>query len=244
MSVETAILLTAGVLVVAFLYSTVGHGGGSGYIAVMAIAGLAPPIIKPTALFLNILVASIGTWQFYRAGYFSWRTFWPFAALAVPGAFVGGYLQLPARPLAILIGCVLLYSAVRFFIPVGVEREPQLPPLAASLGTGAVLGFTSGLVGVGGGIFLTPLLILLRWARTRTASAVSAAFILVNSIAGLAGSFAGTGSIPRGVVPLAAAVIVGGVAGSYLGSRRLSVPVIRKLLAFVLLVAAGKLLFV
>ena len=243
MASETLVLLAAGVLVVAFLYSSVGHAGASGYIAVMALAGLSPAFIKPTALALNILVACLSSWQFYRAGYFSWRLFWPFAALAVPCAYLGGYLHLPARLFNVVLGVVLLYSAIRFLMPAKAEAQARPPSLPVALGVGAGLGFISGLAGVGGGIFLTPLLIILGWARTKTASAVSAVFILVNSIAGLAGTVASTGTPPPVAIPLGLAVIAGGAAGSYLGSHRFSVTLIKRLLACVLTIAALKLLF-
>ncbi len=242
MSDATLLLLAAGMLVIAFLYSSVGHAGASGYIAVMALAGLSPGFIKPTALALNILVACLSSWQFYRAGHFRWRIFWPFALLAVPCAFLGGYLHLPARAFNALLGVVLIYSAIRFVLPGGVEGEPRPPAIPVALGVGAGLGLVSGLAGVGGGIFLTPLLILMRWARTKTASAVSAVFILVNSVAGLAGTFVGTRGLPTLALPLGVAVVVGGAAGSYLGSHRFSVAVIKRLLACVLAIAAVKLL--
>ncbi len=243
MTGETLILLAAAVLVVAFLYSSVGHAGASGYIAVMALAGLAPAAIRPTALTLNILVACLSSWQFWRAGHFSWRLFWPFAALAVPCAFLGGSAHLPTRAFNILLGLVLLYSAIRFLVPTRAEGEPHPPSVPVALGVGAGLGFVSGLAGVGGGIFLTPLLIILGWARTKSASAVSAVFILVNSIAGLAGTFLSTRALPGVALPLGAAVIIGGAAGSYLGSHHFSVALIKKLLACVLAIAALKLLF-
>lgn len=243
MSPENLVLLSAAVMIVAFLYSSVGHAGASGYIAVMALAGLSPVFIKPTALTLNILVACLSSWQFYRAGHFSWRLLWPFAALGVPFAFLGGALHLPVRWFNVLIGVVLLYSAVRFLRPAAAEAEPSEPKLPVALGVGAGLGFISGLAGVGGGIFLTPLLIMMRWARTKTASAVSAVFILVNSIAGLGGTIATTGVLPSLTLPLSVAVLVGGGAGSYLGSHRFSVPVIKRLLAGVLVIAALKLVF-
>ncbi len=235
------VLLTAAVLAVAFLYSTVGHAGASGYIAVMTIAGLAPAAIKPTALILNIIVACIAFWQFRRAGHFSWRLFWPFAALSVPAAFVGGAVHPPSRVFGVVVGLALLYSAVSFLLPAAGEREPRPPAVPLCLAVGAALGFVSGLVGVGGGIFLTPLLVHAGWARAKPASAVSALFILVNSIAGLAGTAAAR-AVPFLAAPLAAAVIAGGSFGSYLGSRRFSVPVIRRLLACVLFVASIKLL--
>ena len=242
MTPDQLLILTLGVLVVAFLYSSVGHAGASGYIAVMSLLSLAPDVIKPTALTLNILVASIGTWQFWRAGYFSWRLFWPFALLAVPLAFVGGYLNLPAQVFKVLVGIILLYSAVRFMIPAPVEREAREPPRAVALASGGFIGLLAGLTGTGGGIFLTPLLLLAGWARVKTAAAVSALFILLNSIAGLVGNIGSTKRFPAFALVLVAAAGVGGLVGSYLGSRRFDPAVIKKLLAVVLVIAGTKLI--
>lgn len=236
-------MLAVGVLVVAFLYSSVGHAGASGYIAVMTLCGLTPDEIKPAALSLNILVAALGTWQFRRAGHFSWRLFWPLAAASIPAAFLGGYVNLPTKAFKILAGLVLLASAARFFFDPPAEPPEKHPSRLASLGIGAGLGLLSGLTGTGGGIFLTPLGIFLRWDKTKTIAAVSAAFILVNSISGLTGHVQKTGTLP-GVVPiLAAAALAGGAAGSYYGSMRLHHTTIKRLLAVVLLVAGFKLIF-
>lgn len=243
MSPEILPLLTLGVLLIAFLYSSVGHAGASGYIAVMALFSVAPGVIKPTALALNILVASLAAYQFWRAGHFSWRLFWPFGLIAIPMAFLGGFLNLPTQAFKILVGIVLLVSAARFLIHPPEESEPQAPSKALALGTGAGLGLLAGLTGTGGGIFLTPLVIFMHWARTKTASAVSAVFILGNSIAGLAGNVSATQQIPALVLPLAAAVVIGGAAGSYLGSRKLPHSAIKRLLAIVLIIAGSKLIF-
>jgi uncharacterized membrane protein YfcA len=243
MPVDYLLLLCLAILVVAFLYSSVGHAGASGYIAVMTLFGLAPMVIKPAALVLNILVATLTTWQFWRAGHFSWRLFWPFALLSVPFAFIGGYLNLPTHIFKILVGVVLLYSAARFLFETVSDREPHNPakPIAISIGAG--LGLLSGLTGTGGGIFLTPLLIFMRWAKTKTASAVSALFILVNSVSGLLGNISGTRQLPLFALPLVAAAVSGGAVGSYLGSRQFSPNFIKKLLAVVLTIAGFKLIF-
>jgi uncharacterized protein len=244
MSTETLVFLTAAVLVVAFLYSSVGHAGASGYIAVMSLFNLAPAEIKPTALVLNVLVASIATWQFWRAGHFSWRLFWPFAVISVPMAFVGGWVDLPAHAFKVLVGVVLLFSAFRFLFsgsaPDVVAEEPR--PLVA-LPIGAGLGLLAGLTGTGGGIFLTPLLLFKRWARARSAAAVSALFILVNSVAGLLGNLGSARNVPSFAIVLAAAAVIGGTLGSYLGSRRFPPVAIRRSLALVLLIAGAKLIF-
>jgi uncharacterized membrane protein YfcA len=231
------------VCVIAFLYSSVGHAGASGYIAAMALCGLSPIVIRPTALVLNILVASIGSLQFWRAGYFSWKLFWPFALLSIPAAYFGGYLQLPASVLKILLGLVLFFSAVRLIFRRGDPATVSPPSTPAAIGVGAGVGFLSGLTGTGGGIFLTPLLLFCSWARIKQAAAVSALFILVNSIAGLAGHFTANHSIPSLAIVLAAAAVMGGILGSHLGSRRFPVRTISLLLATVLIIAGAKLIF-
>ena len=236
------ILLFLAVGVIAFLYSSVGHAGASGYIATMTLFGLAPTVIRPTALVLNILVASIGTFQFWRAGYFSWKLFWPFALLSIPAAYLGGYLQPSASVLRILIGLVLLFSAARLIFRRGDPPKTESPPQLTAITVGTGLGFLSGLTGTGGGIFLTPLLLFCRWAHIRQAAAVSALFILVNSIGGLVGYFTAKHSIPSLGVFLAAAAVTGGVFGSHLGSRRFPVPTISLLLATVLIIAGTKLI--
>ncbi len=242
MESQQLLLLTAGVLAVAFLYSSVGHAGASGYIAVMSLLGLAPAVIKPTALILNILVASIATVQFYRAGHFSWDLFWPFALLAVPFAFLGGYVHLPTQAFQMLVGVILLLSAARFLVTSQGDDVARSPDKAASLGIGAGLGLLSGLTGTGGGIFLTPLLLLKHWAKVKTAASVSAAFILANSTAGLLGNFSSTGSLPAVALPLGIAAVAGGTAGSYLGSQRLPQAAIKRILAVVLIIAGTKLI--
>ena len=236
-------LLCAAIAVIALLYSSVGHAGASGYIAVMALWGIAPTEIRPTALFLNILVAVLGSFQFWRAGHFRWELFWPFALLSVPAAYLGGYLHVPTFLLRILIGLVLLMSAGRLIFRRTDPPNPNPPPMPVAIGVGGALGFLSGLTGTGGGIFLTPLLLILNWARIREAAAVSALFILVNSIAGLSGFLRANQTMPRLAFILAGAALLGGAAGSYLGSRRFAVRTISILLASVLVIAGCKLLF-
>jgi uncharacterized membrane protein YfcA len=209
----------------------------------MTLFAISPAEIKPRALALNILVASIGAWQFWRAGHFSWQLFWPFALLSVPFAFLGGFLNLPTHIFKVLIGVVLLFSAARFLIKPPMEVEPQPPSKPVAVGAGACLGLLSGLTGTGGGIFLTPLVIFMRWAHTKTASAISALFILVNSVSGLLGNISATKNFPAVAYPLAVAVIIGGAAGSYLGSRQFEHTTIKRLLAIVITIAGIKLIF-
>ncbi|CAN1507869.1 COG0730 Predicted permeases [Methylophilaceae bacterium] len=242
MTVECLFLLILAVFLIAMLYSSVGHAGASGYIAVMSLLSLAPEVIKPTALSLNILVGSIATWQFYRAGHFSWSLFWPFAALAVPCAFIGGQLNLPTHLFKMLLGLVLLYSALRFFVQSKQTMEIKAPPCYQALAAGAGIGFLSGLTGTGGGIFLTPLLLFMGWADAKRAASVSALFVLLNSISGLAGNFSATKALPEFIMPLLLAAALGGVIGAHFGSRRIAPESIKKLLAVVLLIAGLKLL--
>jgi hypothetical protein len=229
------------VLAVALFYSSVGHAGASGYIAVMSLAGLAPEVIRPTALLLNVLVASIASIQFWRARRFSWPLFWPFALAAVPMAFVGGAAALPTRVFQIAVGAVLLLSAAWLLRGPRGDAEPIAPPRPLALGAGAGIGLLAGLTGTGGGIFLTPLLLLRRWARAQTAAGVTAPFVLVNSLAGLAGNLSATRDLPGLALPLAGAVALGGFVGSSLGSRRLPHVAIERLLALVLVIGGGKL---
>src|SRR5205814_6810517 len=217
------VLLFLAVGLIAFLYSTVGHAGASGYIAVMTLWGIAPTTIRPTALVLNILVASIGAFQFWRAGHFNWKLFWPFALFSIPAAYFGGYLQPSASVLRILIGVVLLFSAVRLVLRRSDPPATFAPSRPTSISVGAGLGFLSGLTGTGGGIFLTPLLLFCRWAHIRQAAAVSAVFVVVYSSGGLVGYFTAVRSLPVLGLYLAIPAIIGGAIGSHLGSRRFPV---------------------
>lgn len=243
MPTEHLALLTLAIGVVAFLYSSVGHAGASGYIAVMSLAAFAPATIRPIALVLNIVVACLASWQFWRAGHFSWRLFWPFALLAIPFAYLGGSLKLPTHLFHLLVGATLLFSSYRFFTKPSADTEVRAPSILLAIAVGGGLGLMSGLTGTGGGIFLTPLLLFMRWAPTKQAAAVSALFILVNSTAGLLGNLSHTRTLPSFTGYFVAAALIGGFAGSYFGSWRFSGDVIKKLLAFVLLIAGLKLIF-
>ncbi len=243
MTPEILLLFIAGVFIIAVLYSSVGHAGASGYIAIMSLLSFAPSVIKPTALTLNILVASIAAWQYFKAGHFSWDLFWPFALFAVPFAFLGGLLNLPIHLFKLILGVVLLYSAIRFIFQSQKTLKIIAPPRIQALASGAGIGFLSGLTGTGGGIFLTPLLLFMGWADAKKAAAVSALFVLVNSISGLAGNLSITKSLPPFIIPLLIAAALGGSLGSYFGSRRIQSASIKKLLALVLLIAGLKLIF-
>lgn len=245
MPVSETLIIAILFLVGAALYASVGHGGASSYLAIMGLFSLAPDVMKPTALALNILVASVATFKFYRAGLFSWRLFWPFAVASIPAAFVGGAVMLPAHWYKIAVGVVLLYAAVWMFRSAlrPISQETHSPPLWPALLAGLAIGFLSGLTGVGGGIFLSPLLLSMGWAETRATSGVAAPFILVNSIAGLLGHIASVSQLPPNVPVWGAAALIGGWIGASYGSKRAPVPVLRQLLSLVLVVAGVKLIF-
>ena len=241
-------LLACGMLVAAFMYASVGHGGASAYLAALALAGVAPAEMRPIALVLNILVSAIGTYKFWRAGHFSWRLFWPFAVVSIPLAYVGGAIELPSHLYKMLVGAVLVYAGWQLWLSarLGAEMRPvREPPLPWAMSIGAGLGLLSGLTGVGGGIFLSPILLLLGWAGTKQTSAVAAAFILVNSIAGISAIFtARSAALPSYVWVLSTVVMLGGWLGAEYGSRRFANPVIRRLLGIVLAAAGAKMAFV
>jgi uncharacterized membrane protein YfcA len=242
------VLLAAGMLFAAFGYASVGHGGASAYIAAMALAGIAPAEMRPIALLLNVLVSSLGSWKFYRAGYFRWRLFWPFAVVSIPMAYVGGAITLPGQAYKILVGVVLLYAAWQLWRSGkrGEEmHEVHEPPLPWAMLIGGAMGLLAGLTGVGGGIFLSPLLLMLGWAGTKQTSAVAAPFILVNSVAGLIAVFvAKNATLPSYVWILGVAVLVGGWLGAEYGSRRFANPMVRRILAVVLALAGAKMVSV
>lgn len=246
MDTGTIVALGGLMFIAAMLYSSVGHGGASAYLGAMALFGVLPEVMKPTALALNILVALIASVKFYRAGFFSWNIFWPFALGAVPFAFIGGSITLPVAIYRSVVGVVLIYAAYRLFLTTRQDTSKEVTgiPILGAIVIGAGIGFLSGLTGVGGGIFLSPLLLLMGWAKTKTTSAVSAAFILVNSIAGLAGHISSVALVPGAIPGWAVATGVGGWIGAEYGSRKFSGTVLRRLLAAVLVLAGMKLILV
>ena len=226
----------------AVLYSSVGHGGASAYLAVMALFGVPAAVMKPAALVMNLGVAGLGTFRFAAASLVPWRLLLPICAGSVPAAYVGGLVKLPTQSHRILLGVVLLFAAVRLAMR---QREHALrpqPPVLSLVVIGIFFGFLAGVTGVGGGIFLSPLLILARWEEPRRTAGASAVFILVNSVAGLAGHLAAGGTVPPAALPLTSVALVGGLVGSWLGARRLVPIAIRRVLAAVLVVAGAKLL--
>jgi len=233
------------VSLVAALYSAVGHGGASGYLAVLALVNVSSKIAVPTALMLNILVSGLALASYARNGHFSFRTTWPFLLASVPGAFIGATIKISDPIYHVLLGCILLASAILLALPrtqAQVEKHPIPVKSPYALGAGGILGLISGMVGVGGGIFLSPLMILSRWATPKTTSATAAAFILANSLSGLAGRFF---QGQMSILPfwsLLLAGLVGGWLGSNYGARWATNPALCRLLALVMAIAAAKML--
>jgi uncharacterized protein len=242
-----AIVLAGAFCVVAVLYSTVGHAGASGYLATMALLGVAPATMRPTALALNLLVAALATYRFRRAGWTGWNDLLPFVVASVPLAYLGGRTDVPVAGYRVMLGCVLLFSAaVMLWRARGGEETFRERPLAipryAALGSGAAIGLLSGLTGTGGGIFLSPLLLFAGWAGPRGAAGLAAPFIFLNSLAGLIGFQWGQGSLPAELPLYGAAVLVGGLVGTTLGLQFLRGRWLLVVLALVLCVAGGKML--
>lgn len=238
------LILAALFFAAALLYASVGHAGASAYLAAMALVGLSPAVMRPTALVLNLFVASIVVFRFARAGHLQLRALAPFVIGSVPFAFLGGTISLPPEIYRPLVAIVLLGGALRLATSGGASTEdrshvPWLPGIAA----GAVIGLLAGLTGTGGGIFLTPLMVLAGWTGTRLAAGTSGAFILANSLAGLAGLIGTAQPLPAALPLWIAVVVAGGAIGAWLGSQRLTILSLRRVLAFVLLLAAAKLLF-
>ncbi len=239
-----AALLALLIFSVAALYSSVGQAGGSGYLAAMLVLGLPGAMMRPAALLLNVGVATVASITYIRAGAFSWRTLLPFAIASVPMSFVGGSLVLPPEIYKPVIGIVLVLAAIRLLAGAGKAPTARAMPVPLALAAGALIGLASGLTGIGGGIFLTPLLLFTGWETPRAAAGISAAFILLNSIAALLGQPVALSALPPVMPVWALCAIVGGWIGAEYGSRTLNAVWTRRGLAVVLLVAAARTLFV
>lgn len=241
----TLIWIAALMAVAAALYSSVGHGGASAYLGIMALFSVGPETMRPTALALNLVVATFAAARFALKGQTNWRLLAGFAVTAVPAAFVGGSITLSPEIYRPLVGVVLLLAAVRLFWQPErlVARTVQTPSPAVTLPVGAALGLLAGLSGTGGGIFLSPLIILFGWEDARKTSGIAAAFIVLNSVAGLLGNLAGVQNLPRELPILVASIFAGALLGSWLGVSRLPRHRLLQALAIVLVVAGLKLLF-
>jgi uncharacterized membrane protein YfcA len=228
------------------VYASVGHGGASGYLADLSFMAVRPDEMATTALTLNVVVAGMALMSFVRAGHFIGRLTWPFVVASVPAAFLGGLMPVPVQLYAILLAAALGVAAFRLTVepPLKAETLPRLPSLAVAIPVGGGIGWLSGVVGVGGGIFLSPLVLLLQWATPKQVAATSAAFILINSAAGLIGRAARAGLAYGTLWPLLLAALFGGLVGAHLGANHFSGRVLKRVLAIVLLIAAAKLLLV
>lgn len=230
--------------IVALLYSSVGHGGASGYLALMAFFSFAPETMRPTALLLNIFVSFTAFIQYYRSGHFRWQLFWPFALASIPAAFIGGLIVVDAKLYKTILGVLLLFPVVRLGgLKFNEDKNKKEQVLLASLIIGGLIGLLSGVIGIGGGIILSPVILLLHWANMKQTAAVSALFILVNSLAGLAGLFTKGFDFRPEMVWMIVVAFIGGLAGSYLGAMKFEGAILKKVLAVVLLMASMKLLF-
>ncbi|WP_121356616.1 sulfite exporter TauE/SafE family protein [Flavisolibacter nicotianae] len=241
---ENLVLFFSLLFLVAFLYASVGHGGASGYLALMALFNVAPAVMKPTALLLNLFVSLTSFIQFYRGGHFRWRIFWPFAAASIPLAYLGGLVMVDAVVYKKILGVLLLIPIVRFFFFGNAKvEEKRKNNLALSLLVGGSIGFLSGLIGIGGGILLSPVLLLLKWTDQKQTAAISALFIFVNSLSGLAGQFTKGIQFTTDMYAYVVIAFAGGLCGAYLGALKFRQTILKNVLASVLLVAAYKLLF-
>ncbi len=229
--------------IMAFLYASVGHGGASGYLAVMALFAIAPPLMKQTALLLNLGVSLMSFIAFYRQGYFKWNLFWPFALGSIPAAFLGARIPLTDSTYKQILGACLFLAVIRMVISLKEGTRRSLPAVIGVI-TGAVIGLLSGMIGIGGGIILSPLLLLFRWASLKEAAAVSALFIFVNSVSGLAGLKTWIPLDQSQMVYWLVASLVGGFLGARWGAGIASNTKVKWILALVLVIASLKLWFV
>jgi len=244
MTIELMVLFYILLFAVAFLYASVGHGGASGYLALMAIFSMAPEVMRPTALLLNLFVSLTAFIQFYRGKHFIFKIFLPIALASVPMAFIGGLITIDAGLYKKLLGILLLIPIIRFLffqnIPVNELRKNNI---AISILIGGIIGFISGVIGIGGGIILSPLLLLFKWTDQKQTAAISALFIFVNSLSGLMGQWTKGIEFTPNMMGYVAVAFVGGLLGAYFGAMKFNQNVLRILLAFVLVVASYKLIF-
>jgi len=242
--VESLILFYILLFLVAFLYSSVGHGGASGYLALMALFSITPDVMKPTALLLNLFVSLTSFIQFYRGKHFNWKIFLPFAITSVPMAFVGGLIDVDDNVYKKILGILLIIPIVRFLFFANIKvEEIKRSNFVLSLIIGAAIGFLSGLIGIGGGIILSPVLLLLKWTDMKQTAAISAIFIFVNSLSGLGGQLQKGINFSADMYAYVVVAFVGGICGAYFGSLKLKQDFLKYLLAIVLIIAAYKLLF-
>jgi uncharacterized membrane protein YfcA len=229
---------------IAFLYASIGHGGASGYLALMVFFSFAPTTMRSTALILNIFVSLTAFIQYYRGGHFSWKLFWPFALASFPAAFIGGLMVIDAKLYKTILGIFLLIAVIRLIgIKFNNQSTYKKQSLAVSLIIGAIIGLFSGMIGIGGGIILSPIILLLHWGNLKQTAAVSALFILVNSISGIAGIITKGIQVSNNMILMILIAFIGGLIGSYIGAQKAGSTLLKTLLAIVLVMASYKLLF-
>ncbi|ALJ04310.1 hypothetical protein APS56_03765 [Pseudalgibacter alginicilyticus] len=239
---ENIYLFLLALPIISFLYASVGHGGASGYLALMALFSFAPETMKPTALLLNLFVAGIAFYYYFKEGYFNKKLFVSFAITSIPFAFLGGTLEVDASIYKKTLAILLIFAILKMLNAFGKEpHKIKMIKLWQGLLVGGIIGFFSGLIGIGGGIILTPVILLLHWGNMKTAAAVSALFIWVNSAAGLIGQFSSGITLEAASFVFVAIALVGGVLGAYYGSKKINNQMLRYILAFVLTIASIKL---
>ena len=241
---ESVYLFYSLLFIVAMLYSSVGHGGASGYLALMAIYALTPDVMKPTALILNLFVSLTSFIQFYRGEHFKWKIFVPLAIASIPMAFIGGLIIMEASVYKKILGSLLFIPVIRFLFFANVpDHELKKSNVILSVLIGCCIGFHSGLIGIGGGIILSPILLLLKWTNQKQTAAISALFIFVNSLSGLAGQLTKGINISPDMLSYVAVAFAGGLCGAYLGALKFNQNILKNTLAVVLMVAGWKLVF-
>lgn len=241
---ESTVIFYFLLFLVAFLYASVGHGGASGYLALMAIFSITPEVMKPTALLLNLFVSLTSFIQYYRGGHFKWKIFFPLALASIPMSFIGGLLVLDGTIYKKILGILLLMPIIRFlFFKNPVINEKNKQNILLSIIIGGFIGLLSGMIGIGGGIILSPILLLLKWTDQKQTAAISALFIFVNSLAGLAGQLTKGIHFSADMYGYVIIAFAGGLCGAYFGALRFKQTILKNILASVLLLAAYKLLF-
>lgn len=245
LSTTTTVLISVAVFAAALSFAIAGHTGASAYLAIFGLVGMAPTETKPSVLALNVVVGIVAVYKFARAGHFSWRLIWPFILTSIPFSFLGGLITLPTPVYRILVGIVLVYASLRMLFGVANKNgtQPEFPPIWLSLLLGAGIGFLGGLIGIGGGILLSPILLLAHWAGPQLTAGTIAVFVLVNSIAGLLGYWSASPALPPQLPIWGAVALVGGWIGAEIGSRRLSATTIRRMLGLILLLAGLRMFF-
>jgi hypothetical protein len=245
LSAPIIVLISVAVFTAALLFAMAGHTGASAYLAIFGLLGMAPGEIKPSVLALNVVVGIVAVYKFTRAGHFSWRLIWPFILTSIPFSFLGGLITLPTPIYRLLVGVVLVYASFKmlFDVPVKNGAPPDFPPVWLSLLLGAGIGFTGGLIGMGGGVLLSPILLLANWAGPQLTAGTIAIFVLVNSISGLLGYWSASPDLPSQLPLWAAVALIGGWIGAEIGSRKLSATTIRRVLGVILLLAGLRMFF-